>query len=306
MVSALIPELARRTFAPNFYAPSPWRSVVWDLSDETRMGGDSIRIPFWPSDQSTTAVTESTELGTTASNLTWGAPTISAPSNVLLELDETRQVNKLISTLQDVRTFPEMIPADMQEQAQAAISYIETYIRGLAQARAAASVRTKADVTVTANNFANAQTAFLSNLKEQFHDAAIVLDQANAPKEGRVCITSSRIVEYLKIHMESLGIPMDGSGFNYENTVNGRLPMINGFALMADPRAGDGVANTNDAIHSMFFTVRGGALAFAQQIDRFFTMESETYRGTLVRGLISFGAVLYRPSFLAARRISIT
>lgn len=132
-------------------------------------------------------------------------------------------------------------------------------------------------------------------------DLGQVLDEQNVPETDRFIVMPSWAGTMLK-KSELRDASLTGDGTSILR--NGRLGMIDRFTLYASNLVPAGAAGPG--VSGEFYMIAGtpAALTFAAQMTRMETLRSESTFGTLMRGLMVYGAETIKPEALAVSVVS--
>lgn len=157
--------------------------------------------------------------------------------------------------------------------------------------KGASAGRISGDINLGASGSPRALTA--SDVIDFIVDMGTVLDEANAPEEGRFLVIPAKMAGLIK-RSDLKDASLAGDSMSISR--NGRLGMIDRFTLyMSHNLLIDGAGS--DEIH-----VIGGhkmGFTFASQMTEMETLRSETTFGNIVRGLQVYGYKVVKPEALA-------
>ena len=282
-----------------------WPSLARDYSSEISMFGDTIKIPGEESSTVTAAnVTKTQAQSETLANHEWGDPNIISSTDVDLVIDKYKRINELVPGVQIDQLRFDLVTNAAERSATTWANEYNDNIRDEMN-KLAASRRVGTAVSVTAANFAGAQAAFLDALLLKFSEAALQADYEFWPDMGRWSVVSARVYDYIIRELESRNYHF-ASNINDTMIAGHNLMMYKGWALVKDASQGDGVTNTDDGKHTMFFGVQGHGLATALQTRKVRAFDSEVQDGVRIQGRQQYGAVINQPSKLLRGDITIT
>ena len=94
-------------------------------------------------------------------------------------------------------------------------------------------------------------------------------------------------------------------GLNDRMALARELPVYNGWQIVMDDSM-EPSESASTANHWMYFGRAGEGISFADQLRKLRVFESEVRRGTLIQGLMAYGAKINQPSKIRVVKTTIT
>ena len=308
-------KFAYNRFMMPFVQENIWMGYVQDFSGWFANGGNTLSIPTDKGSRPDAAGNDSYEwddvsatytVDAAVANMAWGAPTATDLDTVELVLNRTYKINKIVSAIADRRVIPNLIAMRGAQAARTAREVVNNQIRATLLGIDASQQRTP--IAVTAANFSNTAATghdtFLTSLLDEFGAAQLAADVAFWPTAGRVAVVSPRIHKYLvdKLQKEKLFVLNTNEALVRE----GEVLRFKGWDIVKDNSARDGVSNSDDDKHAIFYLRRGEGLGFGADLRMLDVIRSETYIGNLLQGVMAWGTAVIEKEKLLVCKMNIT
>lgn len=214
-------------------------------------------------------------------NTDLSAPETLTDGETILSIDRARSFNMQIDDIDAAQQVPKVMDGAMREAAYALANDLDSYLASIyTQGTAGTGLGTTGTPIVPTST-----TAY-----EYLADAYTLLDEANAPSQGRVAIVPPWFHGLLRKDQRFVSY---GTPENRSTLMNGLIGEAAGFTVLVS----NNVFNTSGAKYRIICT-HPGAWTLAMQIEKV-----EAYRPPLrfadaVKGLNVYGAKVVRPTNL--------
>ena len=302
-VADIVPVVHSAAFLQPYIQDNIWMQMVRDDSRLVAGRGDTISYPSDETDYETLApVDDSTNLGrgydATLAQIKWADPHLVTAGKVDLVLNKFYNVNAIVHTTQDLRTLPGMLQNVMRKQSERLTEQANKDIRDefdtLTAGRVAGTTHADLNIAVTSANWGN--DAHLNAIVEAIKTATVAADYAKIPRAGRTVVVSPAVAALIREKLVS-----DRNflvrGATDTAMLEAALGMYDGWTIVPDNSMGDGGTTANDdAEHTMYYLRRGVGVAYAGDLRRMRSFESEEWKGILSRGEYAYGVKVIEPS----------
>ena len=323
--STAVQKLASADFLIPHLQTNIWRNYVDDRSMEFPGYGKTLVISTSagafneemgdgnPSDDDSFVDDRSAQgLGANAENATpaqlkYGEPIASSLINVELEINQWRDINRIVGRPAERRLRPNLVSEETRKAAASVMKAENAHLRKTIIDSAGTRTQ-RTPITVTAANFAQ-------GAKNDAFKTALLDEPANAnldvsvndfwPMPGRRMIVSPRIHKYITDALQEEKL-LFTTPINDRFVAEGETIRYKGWDIVQDNSAGDGTANTDDDKHAIIYLIPGRGLAYAGELEELMVGRHPDYRGTILRGFKSWGAAVIEPYLLRVTKINIT
>lgn len=293
-----VPDLVSRTWLREFLRTFDQQNVYVPLARNITgsiAGGNEILYPKDDTDYSgdLTEVSDAHLTGGTVAQLAWGTPDRIDAETVSFKLDKHYRYQRLVSVLEQENINANFLTQVAQREGRRYANFVNKLGR---TAYTAGTIDKLPDIAVTAANFsAGTNAAFRTAILKSFENADLAYSYGNLYVGRQICVMSPRMARYLRNILRDEKIPFQ-TEINDGLVINNRLGRYEGWDIIVDTSAGDGVANTDDNKHTMIFCIMGEGMVYGERRRGPMTIpfnQNQTSMGTEVRGLnsIKFGVV---------------
>ena len=301
----IIARTASAVWLEDFYQMNVWPALAADMSSEIPGYGDRIEMPSDDTAYAMNAlhsITTANLIGTNVANHQWSTPIAVTGNKVDLVLDKAYDISVLIGTVLQRRVRPSYMESAVKHSARVFREKFNADVRGALDAAAGPQQLTA--ITTTAANYGAA--AHITAIGNTLRTAKETADYAHWPRgSNRVCVASPSYHDLIGERIIDRNIRLQGTA-NDMALIFGEVLYYQGWTIVMDDSLDEGKAAGDGDHHTLYFVNRGEGFGFAQEIRGLRIVDSEVYRGQLLQGIMTHGAVINRPSKIRICKTNIT
>lgn len=245
-----------------------------DYQGEIANFGDTVRINS----------IGSVSISSYTKNVDHAAPQTLSDAQVVLNITEGKMFNFQVDDVDQAQQNPQVMGAAMREAGFALANVADGFVSGLIDAGVpGGNVVTTLGLTGTND----------SDLYSRFVDLGVVLDENNAPMEGRWAVVSPAVYGVL---LKDARFVSFGTGENRSTIANRTVGTVAGFTILVSNQTPlDGADPTKPVV----LAGHNWATTYAEQILKMEAYRPELRFADAVKGLHVYGGKVVRPELIA-------
>lgn len=304
----IVQKIAAAQFQRAYYQNNIWRALIDDRSAELPDHGNTLNIP---TDSTAYVVNNRTNMGldvTDSDNFKVTKPIVVSANGVDLVVNQTKDISVLVAQLVELQTRPSFLTSATEKSGRVARETVNNFLRttynGIQADAATGTRRVSAAIAVTTANWG--KEAHQNALDEAIRDATVKADEEHWPREGRVCVSSPAVMDVVREEIISKNPPLQSSPALDDALINARAVVYRDWVFVMDDSMGP-VNASMDADQTLYFMLRGQGLSFAERLNQLRVIaDPAEYHGTLLKGILFYGAAITDKSKLLIQKHAIT
>ena len=261
-----------------------WAQLFRDRTGE--MGdGVTLSLPMDSLTHTDSAQNETQLLGTTATNLAWGAPTIMTSGKADLVADTGYDFYEAVGDLVRQTIRPDLMAESARQHGRLYANNISASCRAAVVAATIVAANRTA-YTVATGDWGD--TAHQTAVAKAIRELKTKMDRKGAPRMGRALVVNTETDDVIRQYLES-------KNFHFAGPINDRLiqlgefPQFQGFTIVPDIILAEGHTATDDDNQDMFGLVAGEGVSLARRIG----LSPEIFRDRVYKTMSIQGSYFY-------------